>query len=99
MSWESVTTEQSGGIWIFDVLFYHAVWLHLETYIFVFVLNYRVDFEEGEGKVVIGNSVSSNTLEEIPKANSDDLVFLQESPNYCLENNTTGKNSKSDLGT
>lgn len=52
---------------------------------------YRVDFEDGDGKVVVGNSVAGNTLTEIPKADTEDLVYLQESPNYCQANNTTGK--------
>ncbi|KAK6629879.1 hypothetical protein RUM43_003700 [Polyplax serrata] len=49
----------------------------------------RFDFE-GDGRFAVGNSVSGNRIDEFPRAYTKNLLYVQKSPNYCRENNTTG---------
>lgn len=51
----------------------------------------RIDFEAGHGKLVLGNSASGLVQRSTPTVPSEKLVFLEESPDYCKVNNTTGE--------
>lgn len=54
----------------------------------------RIDFEAGHGKLVLGNSASGlvqrSADRTAPSVPAEKLVFLEESPDYCKINNTTG---------
>lgn len=50
----------------------------------------RIDFEAGHGKLVLGNSASGLVQRSTPAVPAEKLVFLEESPDYCKVNNTTG---------
>ncbi|KAE8749766.1 wnt8 isoform A [Frankliniella occidentalis] len=50
----------------------------------------RIDFEAGHGKLVLGNSASGLVQRSAPAVPPEKLVFLEESPDYCKVNNTTG---------
>nr|CAD7397719.1 unnamed protein product [Timema cristinae] len=50
----------------------------------------RVSFEPRRRSLVLGNSAVGSSGNLISEYNTQQLVYMEESPDYCLENNSTG---------